>query len=196
MAALLETGATKPAPKIEEDTERLSDEDAPEPNVTPEEQAQYEQFVNNGLEVIYGGDEKGEPGARPDILARLKESSDPVENLANTAVWLTTMLETSAEQGNARLDDAVVFHGGRALLEELAEVAQAAAIHDYQPKEMEAAWYRGLDLYRETATDQGRIDPAALKEQFAAIEQADRQGQMDELLPQLKGRLPADEQGV
>lgn len=173
-----------------------SDEDGEMPNVTPEEQAQYEAFVNNGLEVIYGKGEgeSGEPGAREDILNRLRESSDPIENLANTTVWLVTMLETSAESGGVQLDDAVVMHGGKAMLEELAEVAEAANIHDYSEKEMEGAWYRGLDLYRETATEQGRIDPDMLKQQFGEIEEADRQGRMGDVLPQLgseaDGKVP------
>lgn len=169
-----------PAPAVEPDPTRVPDDG--EANVTPEEQAQYEQFVTNGLEVIYGDEGEGTP-VRPDILNRLRESSDPLENLANTTVWLVTMLETSAEQGGGQLDDAVVMHGGKALLEELAEVAEAGAIHDYSEQELEGAWYRGLDLYRETATAEGRVDPEALKQQFGEIEQADREGRMSEVLP-------------
>lgn len=197
MAGLLDSagmaGAPTGAPQAQPQGAPTGD-DEETPNVSPEEQAQYEQFVNNGLEVIYGGD-GDEAGARPDVLSRLQESSDPLENLANTAVWLTTMLETSAENGGTQLDDAVVFHGGKAILEELAEVAQAANIHDYSEKEMEGAWYRALDLYRETATESGRIDPEALKQQFGAIEQADQQGRMGELLPHIDEAAPA-EQGM
>lgn len=180
-----------PAPGGQPDASRIddSDEQGQQPNVTPEEQAQYDAFVNNGLKVIYGADPNaeggGEPGARPDILNRLKESSDPLENLANTTVWLVTMLETSAEKGGTQLDDAVVMHGGKAMLEELAEVAEAANIHDYSEKEMEGAWYRGLDLYRETATQDGRVDPETLKQQFGEIQTADEQGRMGDVLPQL-----------
>lgn len=195
MAGLLDSGAG-PTMKIQQagatpapggDPSRIddSDEQGEQPNVSPEEQAQYDEFVNNGLKVIYGGGEGEEPGARPDILNRLRESSDPIENLANTTVWLVTMLETSAEKGGAQLDDAVVMHGGKAILEELAEVAEAANIHDYSEKEMEGAWYRGLDLYRETATQDGRVDPDALKAQFGEIEEADRQGRMGDILPQM-----------
>lgn len=187
--ATMKVGPASPAPQGgAPDPSRVSDsdEDGEQPNVTPEEQAQYDAFVNNGLKVIYGSDEEGgEPGARPDILNRLKESSDPLENLANTTVWLVTMLETSAEKGGNQLDDSVVMHGGKAILEELAEVSEAANIHDFTEEEMEGAWYRGLDLYRETATQDGRVDPDALKEQFGEIQRADEQGRMGDVLPQL-----------
>lgn len=210
MAGLLDTAAqpapgtapatpsAQPAAPPASDPSRVddSDEDGEQPNVTPEEQAQYDSFVNNGLKVIYGKGENPdeEPGARPDILNRLKESSDPLENLANTTVWLVTMLETSAEKGGTQLDDGVIMHGGKAILEELAEVSEAAGIHDYSEKEMEGAWYKGLDLYRETATQDGRVDPDQLKQQFGEIEEADKQGRMGDLLPQLgsqsDGKVP------
>lgn len=201
--ATMKVGPASPAPAAgaQPDASRIddSDEEGQQPNVTPEEQAQYDAFVGNGLKVIYGA-EGEEAGARPDILNRLKESSDPLENLANTTVWLVTMLETSAEKGGNQLDDAVVMHGGKAMLEELAEVAEAANIHDYSEEEMEGAWYRGLDLYRETATQDGRVDPDALKEQFGEIQRADEQGRMGDVLPQLgteaDGKTPTPPQAT
>jgi len=216
----MKVGPASPAPAGggQADPSRIddSDEQGQQPNVTPEEQAQYDAFVSNGLKVIYGqsgasaekaegpeaseGPQDPEPAVRPDILNRLKESSDPLENLANTTVWLVTMLETSAEKGGTQLDDAVVMHGGKAMLEELAEVSEAAGIHDYSEKEMEGAWYRGLDLYRETATQDGRVDPESLKEQFGEIQRADEQGRMGDVLPQMgteaDGKTPTPPQAT
>lgn len=199
MAGLLSMGTgetpTSEGVKPDVDPTRLADDDEGPPNVSPEEQASYEEFVNNALLVIHGGGENGEKGVKPDILNRLRASDDPLDNLANTAAWLTTMIETSAEKNGAQLDDAVVFHGGRAIFEELAEVAEAAAIYDYSEKELEGAWYRALDLYRETATEQGRFDPDQAKADFQEIEQADRQGRMGDVLPALaKGAAPAEEE--
>jgi hypothetical protein len=170
-----EAGAS---PSPNEVSDRLGDEEGME-QASPEEQAQYDQFVTNGMQVIY--DEK--EGVRADILARLKESSDPKENLANTTAWLVTMLETSAEKNGAQIDDAVVMHAGKELMEQLADVCQAANIHDFSDKDMEGAWYRGLDLYRETATQDGRVNPDQLKEQFGEIERADQEGRLNQLLP-------------
>lgn len=182
-----------------------SDEGDRAPNVSPEEQQAYDTFVENGMDLIYGQQgQNGEPdpaghdgkGARPDILNRLKEASDPIENLANTSVWLVTNLETSAAQAKApwtQDDDMrsdIVMHGGQALMEELADVSQAAGIHDYSDKEMQGSWYKALDLYRETATQSGQLNADSLKQQFGDIQKADQQGQLGQLLPgidKLKG---------
>lgn len=204
MAGLLSSAEADPmaaqAPPAA-DSAQSSDEAGEQPNVTPEEQQQYDAFVENGLKVIYtDGTDGADPAPRPDVINRLKESSDPIENLANATVWLVTMLETSAEQGGQQLEDAVVMHAGQALLEELAEVSEAAKIHDYSQDELDGAWYKGLDLYRETATESGRIDPEALKQQFGEIESADQQGRMGDVLPQLgseaDGKMPQPPQAV
>jgi hypothetical protein len=152
-------------------------------NVSPEEQAQYDKFVRNGLEVIYP---KGEDAqVSPQIMQQLQGGDDPIENLANTAVHLTVAVEESAEQGGVQLDDAVVMHGGIALLEELAEVAEAAKVHDYSEDELQAATYRAMDLYREIGEQNGRVDPDALKQQFGEIVDADKRGDVQSVLPQI-----------
>ena len=47
-----------------------------DPNVTPEEQAAYERFVDNGLKII--ANEK----MAPHILKRIQEAEQPAEGLA------------------------------------------------------------------------------------------------------------------
>lgn len=154
-----------------------------EANVTPEEQAQYDKFVRNGLEIIYP---KGE-GAQvsPKVIEQLSAGAEPIENLANTAVQITIAVEDSAEAGGVQLDDAVVMHGGIAILEELAEVAEAAKIHDYSEDELQGATYRALDLYREIGQQTGKVDPEALKAQFGEIVEADKRGDVQSVLPQI-----------
>lgn len=158
-----------------------------QPNVSPEEQAQYDKFVRNGLEIIYPQGEGAQ--VSPQVIQQLKGGDDPIENLANTAVHLTIAVEDSAEQGGVQLDDAVVMHGGIAILEELAEVAEAAKIHDYSEDELQGATYRAMDLYREIGEQSGRVDPNALKQQFGEIVDADKRGDVRSVLPQ----LPADD---
>ena len=48
---------------------------------------------------------------------------------------------------------------------------------------MEGAWYQALDLYRQTATESGQLDPAQLQSEFGEIQQADQQGEMGKVLP-------------
>jgi hypothetical protein len=150
-----------------------------QPNVTPEEQAAYDAFVKNGMKVIYDGQT-----ARPDILTRLKQHpDDPVGTIANVTVWLVTMLETSAEQSGDKVPDDVLLHGAIALMEELAEVSEAAKIHTYTEQELNAALLKAVDLYREAGTQSGKINPDDLKQEFGQIVDADKAGNVQSVLP-------------
>jgi hypothetical protein len=161
------------------------DETDAQPNVTPEEQQQYDGFVMNGLQTIYSGGADGKPGVRPDILEQLGQGDDFIGNLANASVKLVVMLQSSAKKAGHPIDDAVLMHGGQALLEELATVADAAKIHTFTDKETEGAWYKALDLWRSTGQQSGDLNADQLKGEFNDIQTADKQGRMGDVLPQL-----------
>lgn len=167
-----------------------ADEDG---NVTPEEQAAYEEFVLNGYELLYEGGE-----VRPGILELLDEKPDdlmavlgnvelerfsPVVALAATTTIV--VLELVRRYGEDQPDGAIILHGGKDLLEELAEIAGLYGSHDYSEEEMSEAFRMGADLYREAAADIGLVDLDALKAEFAEIVAADREGRSAELLPGL-----------
>src|SRR5436309_1133861 len=115
-----------------------------QPNVTPEEQAQYDQFVKNGMSILYTEDGK----IPPEVLNRLSRGK-PAAALAQTGVWLVSMLENSAKQSGKQIDPAVLMHGGKELFEQLATISQTAHIHRFDQKELDGAWYSALDMYRE-----------------------------------------------
>ena len=164
-------------------------------NVTPEEQAQYDEFVNNALEIIYPAQTQGQPS--PQIINSLSGQmseqerellaqadpplgNSPIDNLAGTGAAVVVMVEGSAAQAGARIDDDVLFHAGADILAELAEVAEAAKIHPYSEEEMESALYRALDIYRMSSP---RVDPEMLAQEFGQIAEADKAGQLDQVLP-------------
>lgn len=164
-------------------------------NVTPEEQAMYDKVVGNAHEIIYGPDNNVEPT----ILAHLKgefggeaaqifEAVDPplqnspVDNVAASAVMLALFLDGNAEQAEIHIPDEVLFAAGQEIVEEMVTVAEAAAIHEFSEEEVEGAWYRALDLFRQASP---RVDADALGEEFAQIANADKQGQIGQLLPGL-----------
>jgi hypothetical protein len=168
---------------------------------SPEEQAQYEQFVNGMMAVVYPEQSPGE--VNPAILANLKgqfepdalqifEQAEPAltdspqDSLAATAVILTMMGESQAEY-----TDDVVMHGGAATVEELIEVAEAAKIHDFSEEDIETVTYRAMDLYRIASP---RADPAALSEQFQMLMAANEQGNLGSVLPGLPGGAPMQQQ--
>ncbi len=148
-----------------------------QPNVTPEEQGQYDQFVNNALLLIY------DDNAMPALLKRFAAGAktDPVSSLATVAVQIIDRLEGSAASKGAKIDPDVVMHGGLEILEDLANLAKEAQIHEFTDQELEAATYMAMDLYRNTKEQKGELDKAAVDQQFNELAQADKEGKLGEV---------------
>jgi hypothetical protein len=165
------------------DDARVAD-DAGDEQASPEEQKEYDGFVTAAMEIIYGGGK-----VKPEILklldddpadlkAALGDSEEfakfgPSVALAGAAVVVVLELVKKAD---GDVSDAVILHGGKEILEELGHVATEAGVHDFSEDELNKAFYIALDLYRETATAQGLLDPSQLKEEFGQIKDADAQG--------------------
>lgn len=173
-----------------------------QPNVTPEEQAVYDKFMDNGLNLIYPQGEGEQAQVSPAVLDDLAGKADPeaqqmfadaqpplqntpVDNLASATVQIVLMLEASAEQSGAQIPDEIIFHAGKDLLEELGEVSEAAGIHDFSEEELEGAFYRALDLYRISSP---RVDQQSLSQEFQEIQRADQDGSLSQLLPGIDQR--------
>lgn len=153
--------------------------------VTPEEQAQFDDFVIDGVAMIYGGGE-----VKPGILKLLDEDpsdlkkalgdsevfKDFTPGVALAATTVVLVLELVRGAGKDGFADAVILHGGKRLMEELATVCDEAGIHDFSEDELNRAWFIGLDLYREAATAEGLMDPAGLAAEFEQIKSADAAG--------------------
>lgn len=158
-----------------------------ESNVSPEEQALYEQTVRNGLTIIYP---KGEEAAvAPSVIDTLKSSDNPIVNLASAAVSIVTYLRDSAKEAGQPLPDEILYHAGVALCEELAEVAEAEKIFDYSEEQIEQAFYQALDMYRVSGEQTGDVDSEQLKAGFETIRQADAEGRLGEVLPGIEERM-------
>ena len=78
------------------------------------------------------------------------------------------------------------MHAGQEILEQLADIAEAANIHDFQEEELEGAFYRATDLYRISSS---RVDPESLSQEFGQVQQADQQGTLGQLLPGIEQRM-------
>lgn len=148
------------------------------PNVSPEEQAQYDAMVNNGLEMIYPEGKLGDG-----VRQALQAGNDPKAALAGAAVLIVKELVKSAAAAGQPLGDDVVYHGGFELIQELAEVSGKADIHEYNAEEIEGAWYQALDQYRAMGEQDGSIDTESLKGEFGQVVEADKAGQLGSLLP-------------
>lgn len=152
-----------------------------EANVSPEEQAEYTEFVTNGMEIIYPGDTKQ---VAPAILQSLNASGDPVQDLAMTTASVIAGLIESAGKAGHKPDPNIIYQGGVELLENLADIAEAAGIHDYQPKELESAMYNAADQIIRTNPG-GIVDQAGAEQEFQQLVAADRNGGLEQAMPQI-----------
>jgi hypothetical protein len=151
----------------------------PQPNVSPEEQEQYNRVVKNGMEILYT--EEGR--VLPEVVNRLG-TKDPVNSLSQTAVWLVMMVENSAKQSGFEISDDVLMHAGKELFDQLMEISEAHEIHDFTEKDVQASWYNALDMWREANSGEGgRFDEMAAAEQFIELNEADKEGRAEEIVP-------------
>lgn len=116
---------------------------------------------------------------------------DPVADLAATAVGIVRRVVHAAQQAGQQLDASVLLSGGEEVVEDLAHLATDAGIHDFfkvidkdgTPTEVEAAFYRAVDMFRQQGMADGSINGEALKQDFAQLQQADQSGTVDQLVP-------------
>jgi hypothetical protein len=163
-----------PGPAMGEEGAAMGEE---QPNVSPEEQAQYEQWVTNGMQLIYSKQ------TLPHVMKLLSGGEKPTEGLANALAMVALRLDESAKEGGTEISGDVKLHGAQELLEQLAELAENAGIHEFSEEELEAAFYLALDIYRSTAQANGTLPVEDLKQDFNELVAADQQGRLDEVLP-------------
>lgn len=192
-------------------------------NASPEEQQMYEQFVRAAMDVIYpGGGQQVAPQILadlkgqfdPQVLAMFEQAEpaltdSPQDSAAATAVVLTLMLDQKMGLGakaneqaqnpnpdpNEPDHGAVLLHGGKAIVEELLEVSEAAKIHDFNDQDIEAVWARANSLYLVAGEAMGApgANREALKGEFSKLVEADKAGQLNKVLPGLPGGAPAEQ---
>jgi hypothetical protein len=151
--------------------------DEPTPNVTPEEQEVYEQVVANAQMLIY--DKKSMGG----IVESLKGDGVPIEGLANTAVMVAKKVFDSAAEGGVSVPGDVMFHAGAEIVEELADLQKEAGIADLSQEQIDGAFLRAQDIYREMSEADGTVDREAAAQDMQALVEADQAGRLDEVLP-------------
>lgn len=181
-------------PMVEQQAENqvMPDEQGGE-QASAEEQAQYETGVRAALEMIYpGGAASGQ--VAPQIMKDLAGQFDPqaaalveqaqpplgqmkVDNVAMTAVMVTLGVR-GATQGQIPGD--IMTHVGKAIIEELVEVSEAAKLGEFSERDMDEIVYRAFDLYR---LADPTIDQEALAQDFVGIAEADKAGNLDKVLP-------------
>lgn len=160
-----------------------------EPNVSPEEQAQYDSFVKNGMNLIY--DEKG----MDKLVESLDGDGSPVEGLANTLVTVVMRLEDSAADAGHPVSGDVVMHGGAEIMGLMAEMSSEAGVHEFSDAEQESAWYMAQDQYRSMRQEQGVLPVEQLQADMNEMLQAEQAGTLGEMLPGIEEYAQRAQQG-
>lgn len=202
-----------PQAKPDQPDDVVADDD--DGNATPEEQAQYDELVTTGFELLYKGGK-----VRDGILEMLDEDSsdlkeifgklseewdqpDPDDEQGRT-LWETqqrvialaatlTVVVLEAVQRTGTDDGSVILHAGKELIEDLAQLAHVAEVYDYSDEEVSEAFRKAADLYREAAASAGLIDKDAVAAEFQEIVKADKEGRLGDVLGTPKDE-PAGEQ--
>ena len=185
---------------LEQEPDTVPDEEGGE-QATPEEQERYEEFVKTAFGEMYSGG-KVNPAILKmldedpsDLMAVLENAEElqqfsPVVALAATAAILTL----NAAKATGEKDGAVLLHGGKAILEDLVEIAGKAGIADYSEEDMLNAMRMGADLFREAGAEEGIVDLETAKQEWGELEAADKEGRLGEIMPALANLKQAPEE--
>jgi hypothetical protein len=150
-----------------------------ESNVSPDEQEAYNVFVSNGMELLYSEQ------VMPQVLEAIKGDDNPVEGLANALAMIVLRLDESAGEAGQEVSGDVKFHGATELLEQMAELAEEAGIHEFSEEDMEAALYQAMDVYRSVQGEQGKLPTEDLSQDMQELMALNESGRMDEVFPGL-----------
>lgn len=136
------------------------------------------------------------PGTPPEAAPEqpAAESENDVLPIAATATIVVLQLMRISDETD-RPDDAIVMHGGREIVEELAQVWSSQHKVELQQGELNHAFAMATDLYREAATAAGYVDEEQLKAVWSDIVEADKSGKLGEMLPEIDqiNRLAAED---
>jgi hypothetical protein len=162
----------------EESPEQSSGDTSARAQASPEEQAIYEKFVLNCLNILY------DPKVRGTVATMLKGADhDPIGVLAKIAVMIVSRVNDSA---NGQLDHVLMQQGATELIEAIAQLSDVIHAHHYTDEEKQGALYRGTDMFQAELKAKGEIDPNAAKAQMQQLAQADQSGELDRQMPGLK----------
>jgi hypothetical protein len=194
-ATLMPASPTAPAAAPSDASEPLAAGGEP---ATPEEQAMYDEYVENAMEIIYPQGEQAQ--VSPQVLAGLKGewppeitemmaaldpplSTEPLDNIAATAVVLTMMLEGSAATAGQPMPDEVIWHGGAEIVEELVDLGEDLGLFELGEEEVEQAFYRATDIYRQVSPRMDEQAQEGLMSDFEQVVAADREGRLGDIIP-------------
>lgn len=154
---------------------------------TPEEQDMLHKTVAVAYEMIY------RPDTLPTFLEMLKGGGDPAKGLAQATVQTVARIQQSAEQAGDKIPGDVLFAAGKEILEDLADLATKAGIHDFAADEdaLDGAFFQAVDDYRMLLQEGGKLNPQDYAGEMQKLQEMDASGDFERTL-----RSAAEQQAV
>lgn len=148
---------------------------------SPEEQAQYNEFVGQALMLIYDEKMFGK------IVDLLNGAGDPMDGLARATSLVVGRIMDVAEKAGDKLSGDVILHGAKEIFEDLANLSAKAGIMDYSQDQdaFEGAFFRAVDMLRTLLQQMGKLDEAAVKQDFDKLVQMDQSGELEGMFREL-----------
>ena len=144
--------------------------------------AQVEEFIENGFQVIYGGDTDDGELSQPIASMLRRKLDDPSQSLANTAAQVATKVITTSMDGNVSLDPAAAFAGLMELVGELASVATEEGIYDYSQQETDAAAVRAGEVLYGLTQELDFFSQEEAMQDAGSIAAASQNGELDQAI--------------
>jgi hypothetical protein len=154
------------------------------PPATPEEQQQYDEIVAQALNLLSdaknkplrdklacpaGGRQRSCHGARHGVLLRLRRGVQIGQAAGKT------------------FDPGVMLAAGEEINQHVATFGKVRKVADYSQDEIDAAFLKAVDLFRQRNPD--LLDPESAQADLHEIQDADQSGTLDKVAPGLAGAL-------
>ena len=169
----------------EPQAEQVPDQPAGDQQASPEEQAAYEQFVAHGLLLVYSN-----PKMFGQVVKMLEGGGEPQEGLARATALVVARVLSAAEKAQQQIPGDVVFHAGKEIFEDLAELSGRAGIKDYGEDQdwLEGALLKAADQLRTMLQESGKIDQQAAASDMERLQQMDQSGELQKMFEDLAAK--------
>jgi hypothetical protein len=166
-----------------------------QPNVSPEEQKQYDEVVTAALSLVY------DPQGFPTTVKKLVDMGDrPAFAIGHTAAMLLKSVNESVKKSGAEISDDILFAAAQEIVSDLTDIAVGAGVISKEQGDSigEEAFYEGMKVWGQYMQDSGQITPEKQQEARNALKEA---GQPDpeamrQQQPQQAPAQPAPADGI
>lgn len=145
------------------------------PNVTPQEQAQYDTIVTGALKMIF------DPKGIGQIITKLAAGGTQqiAQTIGHTAAMILQSLEGGVKQQRKDVDPAILFHAAGDVIQSLIEVAISCKLMTPEQTDdvTKRAMFEGLKVWQTKMQADGEMTPEVSQQAASDLKNMAQQGQ-------------------